>query len=330
MEPIRIITHSLPNVTTLQGFTSSTLGINLVYASTDASRFNRTTVESEVLKTMAAIVRIKNERNNKQGLGSGAIITEDGYVLTAAHVVRESNKLLIKIPTDHSLEIDSDFNTHTIEMFTCFEGTVVANDETSDVAVVKIKNPPQGLKPILISENDLGEQVCSIGYIVRVINKDSERGVLLFSTGERLLPEHDIEDVKRRASNIFFEMIKRILRGSPVEGSTRFDVLKAYFGLASATNYTLSKTSGLASSTCRTEPGMSGGPTINHERRVIGVNSSANWVSNKIRQLIIEQLSMLGIRKPKNNFETLSHFASLEEIYRVIEQAGINLKKVVG
>lgn len=80
------------------------------------------------------------------GLGSGVIISEDGYILTNYHVVEGASALSV---TANGQE---------------YEGTVVGTDEMSDLAVVKIDAPD--LVPIEIGDSSSlvpGQWVMAVG-----------------------------------------------------------------------------------------------------------------------------------------------------------------------
>lgn len=57
----------------------------------------------------------------RQGLGSGFIVSEDGYILTNAHVVRDATEVTVKLTDKRE-----------------FKARVVGNDPQTDVAVLKI------------------------------------------------------------------------------------------------------------------------------------------------------------------------------------------------
>lgn len=83
------------------------------------------------------------------GLGSGFIFTDDGYVLTAAHVVAGSSTVAIRLGDGSG-----------------YQGTVVGVDEQTDVAVVKITDPPDDLPVASLALEDapeVGQQVIAIG-----------------------------------------------------------------------------------------------------------------------------------------------------------------------
>ncbi len=57
----------------------------------------------------------------RRGIGSGVIVSRDGYILTNAHVVRGTNQLTVTLLDGRT-----------------FSGTVVGSDATADLAVVKV------------------------------------------------------------------------------------------------------------------------------------------------------------------------------------------------
>lgn len=82
----------------------------------------------------------------ESGAGSGVIISEDGYILTCAHVVSGASNVTVTID-----DVD-------------YPATVIGEDESSDVAVIKID--AQGLTPATIGNSDalkVGEQVLAVG-----------------------------------------------------------------------------------------------------------------------------------------------------------------------
>jgi serine protease Do len=84
-----------------------------------------------------------------QGIGSGVIVSADGYVLTNNHVVAEAKE--IKVTTSDKRE---------------FDATVVGTDPKSDLAVIKIKGSPAGLRPAEFGDSAklrLGDVVLAIG-----------------------------------------------------------------------------------------------------------------------------------------------------------------------
>ncbi|MPY94307.1 MAG: PDZ domain-containing protein [Acidimicrobiia bacterium] len=83
------------------------------------------------------------------GLGSGFVFTDDGYVLTAAHVVAGSDRVAIRLGDGSG-----------------YEGQVVGVNEDTDVAVIKIVDPPADLPVASLALEDapqVGQQVIAIG-----------------------------------------------------------------------------------------------------------------------------------------------------------------------
>jgi S1-C subfamily serine protease len=84
-----------------------------------------------------------------QGLGSGVIISKDGQVLTAAHVVQTADR--IKVHIGESQVIDAD---------------VVRSDPAADVALLKLEVPPVEVTPAKMGNSDkveVGDQVFVVG-----------------------------------------------------------------------------------------------------------------------------------------------------------------------
>jgi len=83
----------------------------------------------------------------QRGLGSGVIVTDDGYILTNNHVIDGADVVYIRT-----------FDNRKIE------AKVIGKDPKTDLAVIKVN--AKGLKPILIGDSDklrVGEWVIAIG-----------------------------------------------------------------------------------------------------------------------------------------------------------------------
>lgn len=83
-----------------------------------------------------------------EGIGSGVIVSEDGYILTNAHVVGENPSQLNVLLSDN----------------TTAEATIVYKDETLDLAVIKIEKT--GLPAIEFADSDqvqIGDKAIAIG-----------------------------------------------------------------------------------------------------------------------------------------------------------------------
>ena len=83
----------------------------------------------------------------QRGLGSGFVISEDGYILTNNHVVREADEITVSFQDGRSLE-----------------AKVVGTDPRTDLAVLKVD--ARGLKPLYLGDSDqvrVGQWVAAIG-----------------------------------------------------------------------------------------------------------------------------------------------------------------------
>ena len=91
---------------------------------------------------------INNGRKEVQrGLGSGVIVTADGYILTNNHVIDGADVVYVRTSDNRKLD-----------------AKVIGSDPKTDIAVIKVN--VKGLKPIVIGDSDklrVGEWVIAIG-----------------------------------------------------------------------------------------------------------------------------------------------------------------------
>lgn len=83
------------------------------------------------------------------GLGSGVLISNDGKVLTAAHVVQTADAALVEFP-DGQNSI----------------ARVIASDVRADVALLQLQQPPKNINPVALGDSDkveVGDQIFVIG-----------------------------------------------------------------------------------------------------------------------------------------------------------------------
>lgn len=86
-------------------------------------------------------------RARPRGMGSGVIVSKDGYILTNAHVVKDADEILVTTPNKDE-----------------FKAKVVGIDEESDIAVIKVKG--NNLPIAQLGDSDamrVGEVVLAIG-----------------------------------------------------------------------------------------------------------------------------------------------------------------------
>lgn len=108
-----------------------------------------------------------------QSLGSGFIISADGYVLTNAHVVEDADEVTVRLTDQRE-----------------FKAKVIGTDRRSDIALLKI--PANGLPVVTIGDSsklEVGEWVVAIGSPFGFTNSVSQ-GIV--SAKERSLPGEDI------------------------------------------------------------------------------------------------------------------------------------------
>jgi serine protease Do len=89
-----------------------------------------------------------------QGLGSGFIISSDGYVLTNAHVVADSDEVIVRLADSRE-----------------FKGKIVGVDSRTDVALLKV--PATGLPTVKLGNSEnlkVGEWVAAIGSPFGFVN----------------------------------------------------------------------------------------------------------------------------------------------------------------
>lgn len=105
----------------------------------------------------------------RASLGSGVIVSADGYIITNNHVVEDADSIMVKVPGSEKE----------------YAADVIGTDPKSDLTVIKIE--AQGLKPIMMGQSSnlkIGDVVFAIGNpfgvglsvtqgIISAQNKDS-------------------------------------------------------------------------------------------------------------------------------------------------------------
>ena len=88
------------------------------------------------------------QRGPAQGLGSGFILSEDGYIVTNHHVVDNASEVTVRLSDERS-----------------FEAEVIGTDPLTDIAVLKI-NAGEDLQAVQLGDSEeirVGEDVVAIG-----------------------------------------------------------------------------------------------------------------------------------------------------------------------
>jgi S1-C subfamily serine protease len=112
---------------------------------------NPSVVVLKVEESQAEIDKMSGVRRTvtSEGLGSGVVVSADGQIMTAAHVVQAVNKVMVEFANGEEVP-----------------ASVVTLDKDSDVALVKLVWLPKNLKVATLGNSDLtsiGEQVMVIG-----------------------------------------------------------------------------------------------------------------------------------------------------------------------
>jgi serine protease Do len=68
----------------------------------------------------------------EKGLGSGVLLSEDGYIVTNAHVVHNALSIMVKLPSEDALAVQEDNAT-------ALPARVVGSDAETDIALLKVE-----------------------------------------------------------------------------------------------------------------------------------------------------------------------------------------------
>lgn len=103
-------------------------------------------VAKEVSDSVVSIDVATSDGNAK---GSGAIISDKGYIVTNNHVISGAKQIQV-----------------TLANGTIYSAQIIGTDTTTDLAVIKLDNPPSNLKAAEFADSDnlaVGESVMAIG-----------------------------------------------------------------------------------------------------------------------------------------------------------------------
>ncbi len=164
---------------TIAGYTLATnMGVGGTSKTVSATNYtlakatgSEKSVQEIIAQNENAVVEIKTEsvsRDNwmqnyvTEGAGSGVIVDSKGYILTCAHVVEDSNKIMV-----------------TLKDGTEVEATLVGMDSQNDVAVIKIK--AKNLTAATYgdsSELSVGSLVVAIGNPLGELGGSASTGII--------------------------------------------------------------------------------------------------------------------------------------------------------
>ncbi|SDB06452.1 serine protease Do [Ruminococcaceae bacterium FB2012] len=97
-----------------------------------ASPADAMSIPEIVEKNTPSVVGIQCVATNGVFMGTGIIMSEDGYILTNAHVVENARSVSVKLPSSYADSSDT-----TDEELT-FDAKIIGTDNQSDIAVLKI------------------------------------------------------------------------------------------------------------------------------------------------------------------------------------------------
>lgn len=137
----------------------------LLWFAPSAQAFSAAEVYREAASSVVLIFGF--EDNGAGSSGTGSILTPDGLVLTNNHVIArgESGKLYSNLVVYFKPSPISGDNTKDLKKPYLVD--VVARDAGLDLALLQVKNPPPGLRPLPIGDSeevDIGENVAAIGH----------------------------------------------------------------------------------------------------------------------------------------------------------------------
>jgi serine protease Do len=88
-------------------------------------------------------------QRESQGMGSGVIVSEDGFILTNNHVVADAKEIRVTLADGRE-----------------FDASVIGTDPKSDLAVIKVQGSPAGLRALEFGDSTrlrLGDVVLAVG-----------------------------------------------------------------------------------------------------------------------------------------------------------------------
>ena len=95
------------------------------------------------------------------GVGSGAVISKDGYILTDAHVVGDAASVKVKLVGGEEMT-----------------GTVLRSDQKRDVALVKVEGQNMAALPIRASDPEIGDDVYALGASLGTYESTLTKGIV--------------------------------------------------------------------------------------------------------------------------------------------------------
>lgn len=129
-----------------------TASTNLLFFS-EATKKTRGSSEVTVYKKVSTgtVLVVTDEGR----MGSGALITNKGHIVTNAHVVGKAETIGVFFKPDGAAIDKDDFQKNAANLI--FEATLLKTNEVNDLALIKIDKIPAGAQPIELSKSGLPE-----------------------------------------------------------------------------------------------------------------------------------------------------------------------------
>lgn len=102
-----------------------------------------------VRTTERTVARASGRQVSLEGLGSGVLVSADGKVVTAAHIVQTADTVIVEFPDQDPVAAN-----------------VIASEPAADVALLQLERVPQGVKHVNLGDSDkveIGEEVFVVG-----------------------------------------------------------------------------------------------------------------------------------------------------------------------
>lgn len=183
------------------GLTGNQVVVQQVQRDTsDAANANSTGGESMSLQQISSVVSpsvvaITTEQMSgsqtwfggyyvQSGAGSGVIISQDGYILTCAHVVDGATSVKVQLQNGET-----------------YDASIVGSDATSDIAVIKIE--ATGLTSAVIGDSDalaVGETVVAVGNPLGTLSNTVTDGIISALNREVTVEDNDMTLLQTNAS----------------------------------------------------------------------------------------------------------------------------------
>jgi putative serine protease PepD len=210
-----------------QSLSSSRRNVEAPVTSSSASSPNWQDVASAV---EPSVVQVQVQ----DGEGSGAILDKQGHIVTNSHVVASGGQIGVVLQDGRA-----------------FTAKTVGDDPTTDLAVIKIDNPPADLRPIVVGDSDtvkVGDPTMAVGNPLGLTGTVTT-GIV--SAVDRPVTTQLPQRQQRQQLDPFG------LFGDPEQPSSSEPVVTNAIQTDAAIN-----------------PGNSGGPLVDAQGRLIGIISS--------------------------------------------------------